>query len=68
MILAGAAILNLGATLTAPAQGKTIGEAWLQALAKWAKVMLGVVIPLFLIAAIVEVFITPQVAVWILGK
>ena len=68
MILAGAAILNLGATLTAPAQGKTIGEAWLQALAKWAKVMLGVVVPLFLIAAIVEVFITPQVAVWILGK
>jgi len=68
MILAGAAILNLGATFTAPAEGKTIGEAWLHALAKWAKIMLGVVIPLFFIAALVEVFITPQVAVWLLGK
>ena len=68
IILAGAAILNLGATLTAPADGKTIGEAWLQALAKWAKILLGVVFPLFLLAALVEVFITPQVAVWILGK
>jgi hypothetical protein len=68
MLLASAAILNLGATLTAPANGKTIGEAWLLALAKWAKIMIGVVLPLFLLAAIVEVFITPQVAVWILGK
>ncbi len=68
MLLAGAAILNLGATLTAPADGKTIGEAWLQALAKWAKIMIGVVLPLFLLAAFVEVFITPQVAVWMLGK
>ena len=68
IILAGAAILNLGATLTAPAHGKTIGEAWLLALAKWAKIMLGVVLPLFLLAALVEVFITPQVAVWILGN
>jgi uncharacterized membrane protein SpoIIM required for sporulation len=68
IILAGAAILNLGATLTAPAHGKTIGEAWLLALAKWAKIMLGVVLPLFLLAALVEVFITPQVAVWVLGK
>jgi ABC-type transport system involved in multi-copper enzyme maturation permease subunit len=68
MLLAGAAILNLGATLTAPANGKTIGEAWLLALAKWAKIMIGIVLPLFLLAAFVEVFITPQVAVWILGK
>lgn len=68
IILAGAAILNLGATLTAPADGKTIGEAWLQALAKWAKIMFGVVVPLFLFAALIEVFITPQVAVWVLGK
>jgi hypothetical protein len=68
MLLASAAILNLGATFTAPANGKTIGEAWLLALAKWAKIMIGVVLPLFLLAALVEVFITPQVAVWILGK
>jgi uncharacterized membrane protein SpoIIM required for sporulation len=68
IILAGAAILNLGATLTAPAEGRTIGEAWISALAKWAKLMVGIIIPLFLLAALVEVFVTPKVAIWILGS
>jgi uncharacterized membrane protein SpoIIM required for sporulation len=68
MILAGAAILNLGATLATPARGKTIGEAWLSALAKWAQVMVGLVMPLLLGAAVLEVFVTPQVALWLLGK
>jgi uncharacterized membrane protein SpoIIM required for sporulation len=68
IILTGAAILSLGATLTAPAEGKTIGEAWINALARWAKVMLGLVLPLFLLAAFIEVFLTPQIAVWILAR
>ncbi|MBN2548987.1 MAG: stage II sporulation protein M [Anaerolineales bacterium] len=68
IILAGAAVLKLGATLAAPARGKTIGEAWLGALAQWVKTMLIIVLPLFLLAAIAEVFITPQVAVWLLGR
>lgn len=68
IVIAGAAILNLGATLAAPAQNKTLGDAWLCALAKWAKVMIGVVIPLFLAAAIVEVFVTPHIANAILNK
>lgn len=68
ILLASAAILNLGATLTAPAHGKTIGEAWLVSLAKWGRVMVGLVLPLFLLAAIVEVYITPLIAVMILGK
>jgi uncharacterized membrane protein SpoIIM required for sporulation len=67
LILAGAAILNLGATLTAPAEGKTIGEAWIISLAKWAKIMLGFVIPLLLGAALIEVFITPKIAVVLFG-
>ena len=68
IILAGAAILSLGATLTAPAEGKTIGESWIRAFAKSTKIMLGLVLPLFLIAAIIEVFITPYIAVWILAR
>jgi len=58
----------MGATLTAPAEGKTIGEAWIGTLARWAKIMLGLVIPLFLIAALIEVFLTPRVAMWILAR
>jgi hypothetical protein len=68
ILLGGAAILSLGATLTAPSQGKTLGEAFVLALARWARVTVGVVLPLFLLAAILEVYLTPHVAVWLLGR
>jgi uncharacterized membrane protein SpoIIM required for sporulation len=68
IILSGAAILSLGATLATPAKGKTIGEAGLNALARWTKIMLGVVAPLFLAAAIIEALVTPLVAAAVLGK
>ncbi len=67
LILAGAAILRLGATLITPAKGKTIGEAFLAALADWFKVMLVLVIPLLLGAAAIEVLITPRLALYFLG-
>lgn len=60
IILAGAAILHMGGTLAAPIKDKTIGEAWLHALADWTKVMVGVVLPLLIGAALLEVFITPR--------
>lgn len=63
ILIAGASILSLGATFLTPAQGKTIGEAWLTSLGRWARLMLGVVLPLFLLAALVEVFITPHIVV-----
>jgi len=68
ILLSGAVILNLGATLTAPANGKTIGEAWLLAAAKWGRMLVGVILPLFLLAALVEVYLTPLIAVWVLGR
>jgi len=67
IILAGAAILRLGATLAAPAQDKTIGEAWLHSFADWMKIMIGLVLPLFLGAAVLEVFVTPRIAMWLLS-
>jgi ABC-type transport system involved in multi-copper enzyme maturation permease subunit len=68
IILGGAAILSLGATLTAPTQGQTLGQAFVVALARWAKVTAGLVVPLFLLAAILEVYLTPRIAVWLLGR
>jgi uncharacterized membrane protein SpoIIM required for sporulation/ABC-type transport system involved in multi-copper enzyme maturation permease subunit len=65
--LAGASILRLGATLVSPVQGMTIGEAWLKSLADWAKIMIGFVMPMLYGAAMIEVFITPRLAVWLLG-
>jgi uncharacterized membrane protein SpoIIM required for sporulation len=66
-ILAGAAILRLGAKLASPSPGQTIGEAWLGGMVDWTKVMVGIVLPLLLGAAIVEVLVTPRLASWIFG-
>jgi len=66
--LAGAAILRLGATLATPADGMTIGEAWLRALADWAKIFIGLVLPLLLGAAAIEILVTPRIAYWLLGN
>ncbi|MBC8505389.1 MAG: stage II sporulation protein M [Anaerolineales bacterium] len=66
--LAGAAILRLGATLSAPAENRTIGEALLHSLADWVKVMIILVVPLLLGAAILEVFVTPSVALRMFGN
>ena len=68
ILIAGGAIVRLGAVLTAPAEGRTLGEAFMEALARWAQILLGVVLPLFLLAAVVESLVTPHVAVWIMGR
>ena len=65
-ILAGAAVLQMGAILATPTPGKTIGEVWLNCLADWVKVMLGAVIPLLLLSAVIEAWITPRVALWLI--
>ncbi len=67
IILAGAAVLRLGATLAAPASGRTIGETWLLSLSDWTKIMIGLVLPLLLGAAAIEIYISPRLAVLILG-
>jgi uncharacterized membrane protein SpoIIM required for sporulation/ABC-type transport system involved in multi-copper enzyme maturation permease subunit len=67
IILAGGAALRLGATLTAPAKGRTMGEALLESLADWTRVMVALVIPMLLAAAVLEIFITPRVAIQVFG-
>jgi len=67
ILIAGGAIMRLGASLAAPANGRTIGESWLSALADWAKTMIVLVIPLFLLSALIEVYITPRVIFYLLG-
>ena len=61
-ILASAAVLQAGAILATPTPGKTVGEVWITAIGEWAKIMVGIVIPLLLIAAGVEAWITPRIA------
>ncbi len=66
-ILAGAAILRVGLAAVSLPRGTSLGESWLSALGEWARISLGLVLPLLLGAAAVEVFITPRIALWLLG-
>ncbi len=68
MILSGAVTLRLGAIFITPSQGLTISSAWMRALAEWARILIAIVIPLFFFAALIEVFITPNTMLMILGK
>jgi len=66
-LLAGAAILQLGLAAVSLPRASSLGESWLHALAEWAKIGLGLVVPLILTAAAIEVYVTPQVAVLLLA-
>jgi ABC-type transport system involved in multi-copper enzyme maturation permease subunit len=66
-ILGGAAILQLGlATISAP-HGRSLGQNWLSGLAEWARISVGLVLPLLAGAAALEVFVTPRVALLMLA-
>jgi uncharacterized membrane protein SpoIIM required for sporulation/ABC-type transport system involved in multi-copper enzyme maturation permease subunit len=67
-IIATAFALRLGASIIAPPPGVTAGENLLRALAELLKVFLFVVLPLLLIAAWIEVNITPQIVIYFYGR
>lgn len=68
LILIGAAILRMGAGLVTPRNVNSISYGLLRSLADWAKIMVGVIAPLLLLASVVEVFLTPRLAVLLLAN
>jgi uncharacterized membrane protein SpoIIM required for sporulation/ABC-type transport system involved in multi-copper enzyme maturation permease subunit len=60
LLLSCAVILQSGLVLVTPQAGRTIGEVLIEALADWARIIVGLVIPLLVIAAYIESHITPQ--------
>ena len=66
-ILAGAAILQLGMAAISLPKGSSLGEGWITSLAEWARISIGIVLPLLIAAAFLESFITPRIAVWLLS-
>lgn len=66
-IIATAFALRIGASITAPREGLTVGEGLLAAAADFCKVFVFLVVPLLLVAAFVEANITPQIMVWVYG-
>ncbi len=67
IVLAAAASLKLGAVITHPPDGLTVGQAWTRTLGDTLKVAVGLVIPGLILAAVLESFVTPQVVLWVLG-
>ncbi len=68
ILLFAASLLHLGAYWATPTREKTLGTVWLEGVARWLKVFVGVVLPLFLLAAVLEVYLTPRVALLFMGK
>lgn len=60
IIIAGAAALRAGSVVTKPPANMTVGEAWLRAVSDMVKLGVGLVLPMLLIAAILEVMVTPR--------
>ncbi|MEW6178603.1 MAG: stage II sporulation protein M [Chloroflexota bacterium] len=67
ILISTAAVLRIGFLLATPMKDKTVGEVFLMAIAGWLQVMIGVVIPLLLLAAAVEAWITPLIIFRFLG-
>ena len=67
IIIAGALIVRMGLTLVTPQENHTIGEAWIRTLADWARLICFLVLPLLVVAAFLEVFITPRAALAMFG-
>jgi uncharacterized membrane protein SpoIIM required for sporulation/ABC-type transport system involved in multi-copper enzyme maturation permease subunit len=68
ILLAGAVTLRLGAVIVHPPPDKTVGEAWLGALGDTLKILFAVVMPLLIVSALVEVYITPLILKLVMGQ
>lgn len=59
VVLATASMLRVGAVLVSPNTDKSIGETLLLSIADWFRVFIGLVVPLLVVAAVIEIYLTP---------
>jgi uncharacterized membrane protein SpoIIM required for sporulation len=67
LIIGTAVMLYFGAAIVTPQTGKSMGEVVIELLADWAKLFLGLVVPLMAIAAVIEAYITPNLLIKVMG-
>lgn len=60
LFLSAAVVFRMGVVLVTPDVSRTMGEVLIENFADWCKVTLGLILPLLLIAAVVETYITPM--------
>ncbi|HMM27474.1 MAG TPA: hypothetical protein PKD46_04220, partial [Aggregatilineaceae bacterium] len=64
----GVAGVGLGGVTPRPPAGMTVGEAWIRALADTVKIGVAVVLPLIVVAGILEVTLTPRIVEFVLAR
>jgi uncharacterized membrane protein SpoIIM required for sporulation len=68
LVIGSAVVLYMGASLVTPQTGKSMGEVILELLADWVKIFLGVVVPLLVVAAVIEAYVTPGLLLNVMTK
>ena len=68
LMIGSAAALYFGAAIVTPQTGKSMGEVLLELLADWARIFIGLVVPLLVIAAVIEAYITPAILLGVLSR
>ncbi len=66
-IIAGALAVRLGASVVGNVAGKTLAQGWLIAFADLVRVWVLLVIPLLVLGALTEIFVTPQLVLQLAG-
>jgi uncharacterized membrane protein SpoIIM required for sporulation/ABC-type transport system involved in multi-copper enzyme maturation permease subunit len=61
LMFGSAAVLYVGAGIVTPRPGKSMGEVLIELLADWLKIFLGLILPLLVLAALIEAYITPEI-------
>jgi len=67
LMIGSAVVLYIGASIVTPQTGKSMGEVILELMADWAKIFIGVVVPMLAIAALIEAYITPGLLLKVLA-
>ena len=67
VLLISAAALHMGLRLVTPEEGHSISETLIISLADGIKILLGICIPLLILASLVEANITPRILIAVIG-
>lgn len=68
LLIGSAVVLYIGAALVTPQNGKSMGEVIIELMADWAKIFVGLVVPLLAVAALIEAYITPLILLRVTGN
>lgn len=64
IILGSAAVFHIGLMLVTPNSQRSLGETLIESIADWAKISIGLILPLLAIAAAIETWVTPYLLIY----